>query len=86
LPSTRTDERLEAAEDHAHEQVALIDEAAERAGSARGLIEIYVALDASGYTNWEVQGSRWAAGRNAAQEWLRLIENGVQSERRLRLS
>ena len=37
-----------AAEDHAHEQVALIDEAAERAGSAQELIEIYVALARDG--------------------------------------
>ena len=28
----------------------------------------------------EMQGSRWAAGRIAAKEWLRLIENGVQSD------
>src|ERR1700722_1763067 len=48
FPGGKTQLAAEAAEDHAHEQVALIDEAAERAGSARGLIEIYVALARDG--------------------------------------
>jgi TetR/AcrR family transcriptional regulator, lmrAB and yxaGH operons repressor len=48
FPGGKTQLAAEAAEDHAHEQVALIDEAAERAGSARELIEIYVALARDG--------------------------------------
>ena len=48
FPGGKTQLAAEAAEDHAHEQVALIDEAAERAGSARELIEIYIALARDG--------------------------------------
>ena len=48
FPGGKTQLAAEAAEDHAHEQVALIDEAAGRAGSARELIEIYLALARDG--------------------------------------
>src|ERR1700749_2149274 len=48
FPGGKTQLAMEAAEDHAHEQGALIDEAAERAGSARELIEIYIALARDG--------------------------------------
>jgi TetR/AcrR family transcriptional regulator, lmrAB and yxaGH operons repressor len=48
FPGGKTQLAAEAAEDHAHEQVAMIDEAARRAGSPRRLIEIYVGLARDG--------------------------------------
>ena len=44
FPGGKTQLAVEAAEDHAHEQVTIIDEAAGRADSARQLIEIFVGL------------------------------------------
>ena len=44
FPGGKTQLAIEAAEDHAHEQVAIIDEAAGRADSARQLVEIFVDL------------------------------------------
>lgn len=55
FPGGKTQLAVEAAEDHAHEQVALIDEAAGRADSARQFVEIFVdlardRLESSGYS------------------------------------
>jgi TetR/AcrR family transcriptional regulator, lmrAB and yxaGH operons repressor len=44
FPDGKTQLGIEAAQAHAHEQVALIDHAAEQAASAAGLIEIYLDL------------------------------------------
>lgn len=44
FPGGKTQIAVEAAEDHAHEQVALIDEAAGRADSARQFVEAFVDL------------------------------------------
>jgi len=48
FPGGKTQLAAEAAEDHAHEQVGLIDEAAGQVSSARGLIEVYVGLARDG--------------------------------------
>jgi TetR/AcrR family transcriptional repressor of lmrAB and yxaGH operons len=48
FPGGKTQLAMEAAEAHAHEQVAIIDRAAEQADSAARLIEIYVDLGREG--------------------------------------
>jgi TetR/AcrR family transcriptional repressor of lmrAB and yxaGH operons len=48
FPGGKTQLAMEAAEAHAHEQVALIDRAADQAGSAAQLVELYVNLGREG--------------------------------------
>ena len=57
FPAGKTQLAMEAAEAHAHEQVAIIDRAAEQAGSAAQLIELYVNLGREGMV-----GSSYARG------------------------
>jgi AcrR family transcriptional regulator len=51
FPAGKTQLAMEAAEAHAHEQVAIIDRAAGQAGSAAQLIELYVNLGREGMVN-----------------------------------
>jgi AcrR family transcriptional regulator len=57
FPGGKTQLAMEAAEAHAHEQVAIIDRAAGQAGSAAQLIELYVNLGREGMV-----GSSYARG------------------------
>jgi len=57
FPGGKTQLTIEAAETHAHEQVTIIDHAAERAESAAQLIELYVDLGREGMV-----GTNYARG------------------------
>src|ERR1700733_9978309 len=61
FPGGKPQLAMEAAEEHAHEQVAYIDRAADQADSAAGLVEVYLDLAREGmvtsdYTRGGVEG------------------------------
>jgi AcrR family transcriptional regulator len=71
FPAGKTQLAMEAAEAHAHEQVAIIDRAAGQAGSAAQLIELYVNLGREGMV-----GSDYARGCGIAP----LVTEGAARE------
>jgi TetR/AcrR family transcriptional regulator, lmrAB and yxaGH operons repressor len=71
FPGGKTQLAIEAAEAHAHEQVTIIDRAAEQAGSAAQLVELYVNTSREGMV-----GSNYARGCAVAP----LVAEGAAGE------